>query len=454
MKLARTLLIIIVVASNAPRAMAHETPEQLARAAAAYDAPVSGQLPEESPRVEAAAPQSALATEPADIAEGPPPVVGNERAERPARVTDSERVEKAAENSVAPKESAARGAVVAMDARQGRPVRAGELVTAGAEPWLLVGRKNQRIELAPRAVAELDEHGALRLLRGSAMIDSRDEYSVRTPAARVDFVGKVLVSYDHAEKSSSAFVLEGEGRLVNAHRQDSSVRLQRFRGATLVAGEVLPQLVRQLDVGALDTWLKGYSWPEERRKGFLKEMPSRSVASTDEGPKHLRDAKIEDYFSSIDTADEFHQPDYYERKFDDPDKVVAEQNSMQGGHKALTPEEAALISLPKTQIDLGFELGPEFLSSDQKSKEVRQISQDPPPRRAPASATVRKVVKTRKVAAEPVGDPDVNLVLERLRRVKSGNPAISGLPAPGARNPSSVPAPVVPDPVYDYSQNF
>lgn len=396
------------------KAFGGESPEQLAKAAEeAEDAPVSGQLPSEPKHF----------------------------ADRAA--TDEESPAAASKDTVA-----------AMDAVKGRGVHAGELVTAGAEPAVFIGRRNQRVELSPRSVAEFDGNGSPRLLRGSALVESREESAVRTAGARVDYIGKVLVSYDHAEKSTSAFVLDGEARLVNAHRDDSSVRLERYRGATLVVGEILPQLIRQLDVGAVKSWLKGYAWPEARSHAILKEMPGETQVAEREVPPHLRDTKIEDYFSSIDTADEFHQPDYYEKKFDDPDKVVAEQNSKKGSGKTLSPEEAALISLPKTKIDLGFDLGPEFLTADQKAKEVAKVEPRSVKKRTPASIAP-KAVKVRKKAAAPeeTGDPDVNLVLERLRRAHGGSSAISRAPS-SERAPAAQPEPVVPDPVYDYSQNF
>ncbi|MGZ3669645.1 MAG: hypothetical protein ACXVCI_03490 [Bdellovibrionota bacterium] len=359
------------------------------------------------------------------------------------------------EPAISPAGEKTKGApVVAMNAKTGKGLTAGEMFTAGADPTVYVNRHNQRFEVSPRSVTEFDEQGIMRLLRGSAVAESAAETSIRTAGATVEFVGKVLVSYDHSEHSTSAFVLSGESRLVNSHRSDSSLRLQRFHGATLVVGEVLPQLIRALDVGSVQAWLKGYSWPTARRVELLKEMPGTAVAAKEETPpKHLQETKIEDYFSSIDTADEFHQPDYYEKKFDDPDKVVAEQNSKQGAAKTLSPEEAALISLPKTQIDLGFDLGPEFLTADQKSKEVARP--EPPSRNTRAPASVKKAVKAHKKAAvlAEQGDPEVNQVLERLRQVRNGNSAVSQAPS-RTRAPSSVEQSPVPDPVYDYSQNF
>jgi|GEM_PF-7104474 len=352
------------------------------------------------------------------------------------------------------------GPVVAMDAEHARSYRAGELITAGSEPLRLASRTKLRAEISPRSVAEFDDKGMFRLLRGSAVIEQGEETAVRTPGARVEFVGKSVVSYDHHEKSSSVFVLEGEARLVNPAQAKNTLKLSRFRGATMVVGEVLPQLVRQLDVGGVHTWLSGFSWPKARRDSLLKEMPGEKLTASAEEPEHLKGAKIEDYFSSIETTDELQQPDYYQRKFEDPDKSIADANSKQGaGSKTLSPEEAALISLPKTQIDLGFDLGPEFLSSDQKAAEVAKVSsENKASHRGPASVSKAEKPKAAKkqVRMAEQGDPEVNFVLERLRQVRSGNPVYSQAPEPSrpTRAPSSVRETAVPDPVYDYSQNF
>jgi hypothetical protein len=343
-----------------------------------------------------------------------------------------------------------------MDAGSGASVRAGQLVTAGAEVTALVTRSNFRVELSPRSVAEFEPSGSFHLLRGSALMDSREEASMRTTNAKVEFAGKVLVSYDHKETSSSVFVLAGEARLANPHQADSTLRLPRFRGATLVVADLIPQLIRQLDVGAVDSWLAGYSWPGASRKAMLRSMPGEAITVKAEVPPHLESAKLEDYFSSIDTADEQHQPDYYEKKFGDPDKVLAEQNSRKGAGKVLSPEEAALISLPKNKIDLGFELGPEFLSAEQKQKELETLGRKPKAGRSPAS-TAKAPKKARKATARSVaqagGDTGVNLVLERLRQLEPGKGPETEAPA-AYRGPASAPVPVVPDPVYDYSRNF
>jgi len=346
------------------------------------------------------------------------------------------------------------GPVVAMDSEHAKSIRANELITAGPTPLTLVSRSNLRAELSPRSVAEFDDNGLFRLLRGSAILEKSDEVTVRTPGAKVELIGRVVVSYDHQEKSSSVFVLNGEARLVNPHREDGSVKLSRYRGATLVVGDVLPQLVRQLDVGSVDSWLKGFSWSDAKRSALLKQMPGEKITVRAEDPAHLQGTKLEDYFSSIDTADELQQPDYYQRKFDDPDKVVAEANSKKTGGKTLSPEEAALISLPKTQIDLGFDLGPEFLTAQEKAAELRKVNaQGPVVSRRPASTLpLKKAAPSPKpIRISEQGDPEVNLVLERLRQVRSGNAVFSQAPE---RAPASIPDSVVPDPVYDYSQNF
>ncbi len=340
--------------------------------------------------------------------------------------------------------------VVAMDAEHAKSIRAGELVSSGAKTMVLLGRNKLRAELSPRTVAEISSDGSFRLLRGSALVERQEESVASTPGAKVEYVGRALLSYDHKEQSSSVFVLSGEARVVNPHRDDSTLRLSRFHGATFMVGEVLPKLVRQLDIGGVSSWMAGYSWPEKRRKSILSQMPGEKLTAAPETAEHLESARIEDYFSSIDTADEFSQPDYYDRKFDDPDKVVAEANSKQGNAKVLSPEEAALISLPKTTIDLGFDLGPEVLTADQKAKEVAMVE---PKRASRAPASAKSKPKAVKKAQVRKGDPDVNLVLDRLRQVREGKPVISRYPESSRQPASSAPS-LVPDPVYDYSQNF
>jgi hypothetical protein len=225
----------------------------------------------------------------------------------------------------------------------------------------------------------------------------------------------------------------------------------------MVVGEVMPRLIRQLDIGGVRTWLAGYAWPEAKMSEFLQALPE---AMAEAKPKAEMPGahKLEDYFSAIDTADESSQPDYYERKFQDPDHSVAAANAPKvTGPKALTPEEAALISLPTTKIDLGFDLAPEVLSAEQKAREVEGILKklahvgD----RLPASVKKPKGHAPASVRKVDGGDPEINAVLGRLRGIQGKDPVISSLPElPKGRGPSSANGGAVPDPVYDYSQNF
>lgn len=349
-------------------------------------------------------------------------------------------------------QAAESGPVVAIDNASGEAVRAGALVAVNGSPRVLVDRNNVRFEVGPHSVVEFSAEGEFKLLRGTVLASSDTERSLRTSSAKVDFLGRLLVSYDHKEKSTSAFVLAGEARVVNPHESDRTLRLERFRGATMVVGDVVPQLVRQLDFAAVDSWLKGYSWSEARRADVLKELPQAAWSSDRKPAAHLADAKLEDYFSSIDTADEAGQPDYYRRKFADPDQVIAEQNAAKkGASKTMTPEEAALISLPSTRIALDFEMPLQVVSGREKEAELRRIPAQAPTR-AIASVPEKKPAARSVIAPRPVkqGDPEVELVLERLRSLKSGNAVFSG----PLRRPASATASPVPDPVYDYSENF
>lgn len=344
---------------------------------------------------------------------------------------------------------------VAMVALSGKPVRAGEIFTAADKVVLLIDRSNTRIELAPRAAAEFDDSGQMKLLRGSALVESRAERTLRTSSAQVEFSGRVLVSYDHKERSTSAFVFEGEARMVNPHQADRSLRLERLRGATLEVGGIFPQLIRDLNFAAVESWMKGYAWPEERSRELLKGLPQELSASAKPAATHLQETKLEDYFSSIETADEFSQPDYYEKKFSDPDEVVAEANSKKDGGRTISPEEAALIALPNTKIDLGFEI----LGFEQKAKEVAALR---PPGSSEKKASRGLASVKPKPKAEPKAlppsdglDPEVSEVLERLRGISAKPAVISQVPGnSSSRSPASVPTDVVPDPVYDFSENF
>jgi hypothetical protein len=351
-----------------------------------------------------------------------------------------------------PAQAAQDSPTVAMQALSGKPLKAGEIFTAPDKPLLLVDRANTKIELAPFAVVEFSIEGQMKLLRGSALVEGRGERSLRTSSAQVDFTGRLLVSYDHKDRSTSAFVFEGEGRMVNPHQPDRTLRLERFKGATLEVGGVFPQLIRDLNFATVESWMRGYAWPEALTKELTKELPresTRSVASA--APAHLSDTKLEDYFSAIDTADEFSQPDYYEKKFADSDQVAAEANSKKQTGKEISPEEAALISLPNTKIDLEFEI----ITPGQKEQELAAILNPKSARGLASVPAAKKVAPVKAKTATDGLDPEVTQVLERLRRIQNKTPVISQVPVvEKSRRPASLETGLVPDPVYDYSQNF
>lgn len=413
-----------------------------------------------APAHETVAPNEAVAHAVAAAVKEAAPAAGHAKSAAPAHHESTEHlateVAEAPAAEHAPAASAAKGPVVALDASSGRSFREGEMIEAGPKVLSLVDKKNNKIDLAPASVAEFGEAGMFRLLRGSAVAETKGESSLRTSSARVDFAGRVAISYDHKESSTSAFVLDGEARVVNAHGEDQSLRLERYRGATMVVGEVMPQLIRQLDVGGVRSWLAGYAWPNDKMNELLQALPEAmaSAPSRPAGPRH----KLEDYFSAIDTADENGQPDYYDRKFQDPDAAVAAANQPKSAvAKPLTPEEAALIALPSTKIDLGFSLPPEVLSADEKARELRKAvrSAGKEDSRLPASVKNKKGHAPASVQKAESGDPEINAVLARLRSVQAKEPVISSVPEfPKARGPSSVNGGAVPDPVYDYSQNF
>lgn len=354
--------------------------------------------------------------------------------------------------------SAGTGKVAAVDVKNAKPVHFGELLESGVSPYAVVDGQNAKIELAPHSVGEFRAGEGFHLLRGSACFESKNEAGLRTSSALVTYAGRVVVSYDHKEKSTSTFVLEGQARVSNQNDPTQSVRLDRFRGATMEVGEVIPQLIRQLDVGSLDTWLKGYAWPEATRHEWLEAIPNERLALKPKVASHLEDVKLENYFSAIDNDDDTEAPDYYERKFSDPDKVIAEQNSVKKKGANMKPEEAALIALPSTKIDLGFDLVPQVLTVKQKQAEGVKAPAAKPAR---TLASVKQVKVRAKAKAAPVadqGDPEVSAVLNRLRSLQEPeavtSPQMDYRVKSDKRAPASVGLEPVPDTVYDYSQNF
>ncbi|NUM88083.1 MAG: hypothetical protein HUU37_02660 [Bdellovibrionales bacterium] len=337
--------------------------------------------------------------------------------------------------------------VMAVDSVSGAPLRAGELVVTAQAKRLLVDRGNIRIEMAPYSVGEFTRDGLFRLLRGGAVLESQVERSAASASSVVDFVGTLVLTYDHKERSTSAFVVDGEARVKNPHEDDRTVRLDRGRGATMVLGDVYPSVIRNLAPDQVNDWLKGYSFPvkdRERITAVFRRAPvevERSLASVRE------ERKLEDYFSAVDED----RPAYYQNKFADPDKVVETQNAQAkvAQSKAIAPEEAAMIALPSTKIDLDMGLPEVFSSHWDALAQVREARKA----ESPASAAERKpasVLRSRpRAKAGPSGD-EVSSAIERLRAVRAGK---SPPPRTAERAPASVESPVA-DPVYDFSENF
>jgi hypothetical protein len=342
---------------------------------------------------------------------------------------------------------------VAMREPSGKPIKANELFNGSSKPEVFVTKTNMRVELAPYSVIEISSEGKLKIMRGSALIETRDQQTLKTSSADVDVLGRSIISYDHKERTTSAFVLNGEARIINPSGKDKSLRLERFQGASLEIHAVMPQLIRQLEIESLDGWLSGYSWPKQKRADMLSGVPDVIDVSGAKVKDHLAEVRLEDYFSSIDTADEFNQPEYYQKKFADPDKVVAEANaSKSDATRPLSPEEAALIALPNTKIDIDMEI---LGSADRQKEMVQKASDSESEGRKIASVETPKKKTVKPVKKGNGLDPEVNAVLERLRGVKAKSPVISNSPEPkNGRAPASVSQDAVPDPVYDYSQNF
>lgn len=342
--------------------------------------------------------------------------------------------------------------VMAVDAKSASPIEAESIITA-AEQKIIVDKKNIRYEFSPHSVFDFHSDGTMRLLRGSVLATSTMESSLKTTSAKVEFIGKILLSYDHKEKSTSAFVLEGQARVLNPHEADKTLLLDRFRGASMVAGDVFPQLVRQLDFASVDDWLKGYAWTQERREEILKQIPQKITVET-KVAEHLKETKLDDYFAAVEeTVEDRGQPEYYDKKFGNQDQVVLEANQKKST-KFVSPEQAALISLPTNKIDLGMDLPPEFVTQSQKAKELEAAPIRKKATRGIASVAKPVVSVKKEVEKADRSDPEVDAVLERLRNIKAKTPIVSQKMELPSRSPASLSQPIVPDPVYDFSQNF
>lgn len=331
----------------------------------------------------------------------------------------------------------------------GRSIKVKDLVNGGNIGIEGVSLNDTRFHASPLTMFEFNEAGNPKLFRGLLFVENEKEAVIETTGSKIDFRGAAIVSYDAKINSTSVFVLNGEARITADLGEGRSLRLERYQGATLEAGESLPSLTRQLGLADLKSWLSGYKVSKEKVDSILAGMPNTMAPQRDHSPEHLARVKLEDYFSSIDAADEFSQPDYYDQKFKDPDILMLEQNLKQAKRKTLNPEEAALIALPSTKIDLGFDV---MTLADQDKERV--IEKKPDVSRKLASVEKKKKAEVAKKAV-PEHDPEVSEILYRLRALDPNSKEALN-PQPKRSSPAREPAskPVVPDLVYDYSQNF
>jgi len=374
----------------------------------------------------------------------------------------------------------AKTVVVAVDAQSGASIYASELITSKKNTRSFVDSENLRIDLAPYSVAEFNEKGVLKLLRGSAYVDSKKERIVTTASSTVEFVGKVLLSYDYKEKSSSSFVISGQARMLNPHQNDQSVLLDKNQGATMVIGDVYPSTVRGLNYQKTTEWLAGYGWNEEQRQGFLKNFPvagkagssgkvSRGPALEMDSPEKLAaresdpapdpeaalisgNTQLQDYFSAIEKGDE--KPHYYEDKLSMDVTVGEALAANKNKQSSLDPEDAALIPLPSVRIDTQL---PQLMIVSAEEKKHYEEQEFIPVKTAKKEVN-RKLAsipsaesKKSKFAVAAGNDPDIAAVLERLHKLQQAEASTSK--PQSSRSPASFSSPI-PDPVYDFSENF
>lgn len=351
--------------------------------------------------------------------------------------------------------------IVALEEASKAPIKSGMLLTTGSREKNLIDRENMKITLGPQSVAEFNGKGVFRLLRGSAYLEAPTERQFYTVNATVSFAGRLLVSFDHVEKSTSTFVLAGEARVQNPFEQDRTIVISRHQGSSLVTGEVYPNLVRGLDLAQVDEWLKGYHWNTGRRNVFLRDVPKADELRTliaekvqemkaeesPEGRVGQKQNPLSDYFASIyeaPTAPEEHQ----EYQAVEPTKAKVAQKDPE---VVLSPEHAAIIPLPETQIADSFT---EVLSQEEALAERKEAPQE----MLATRPVNRKIASLPKARAKPAVEltPEDAAIL-RLRGLQAQSTANTR--APRSRAPASIASPartttLVPDPVYDLSENF
>jgi hypothetical protein len=356
--------------------------------------------------------------------------------------------------------------IVAVEMVSQAPVQSGSLLTTGKREKTFIDRDNMQVVLGPQSVGEFGVQGDFRLLRGSAYIESKKERAMRTTNVAVDFIGRILISFDHREKATSCFVLNGEARIKNPFEEQKTIRISRHQGATLVTGDVYPTLVRRTELAKTDEWLKGYFWSQERREIFLRELPSTAnpenlarADTSEAAPSGIKKNPLSDYYSAI--YEERGVPAQHEEyKAVDEGKPGERNVEIVKTEVIMSPENAAIIALPDTKIDLGFV---DILSDQEINEEKnaspalravpvvepsRKIASLPSPRRAPAPRTL---------SAE-------EQVLARLRKVghleSPASPVERASRSPASVSPQQKMPPkrqqagIIPDPVYDLSENF
>lgn len=345
--------------------------------------------------------------------------------------------------------------IVALEANSHSAIESGSILATGTREKTFVDKQNMNIVMGPQSVGEFSGQGVFRLLRGSAYIESKSERSFQTTNATVDFIGRVLVSFDHHERSTSVFALAGETRMHNSFEADRTIVVSRHQGATLVTGEVYPNLVRGIDLAETNNWLKGFHWSEERRQEFLRDVPKIDELRTmmaeqtkkieeqadPEGRVGLKKNPLSDYYSSIyDQGELPKKHEEYKAIDEKPQALVA--NKTPEAEVVMSPEHAAIIALPDNKINLDFT---DVLSQAEQEAEPKAKVLEP------VREPVRKIASLPKkvVHKAPVVLSAEEQVIQRLRQVHGQT---------AERRPASLStkkaASLVPDPVYDLSENF